>query len=1013
MPLVYPDKAPGYYVLTDSGMMLGDPATLQEQQLLAQYGINVPIVGNAGPQMGQAGSLAGLELAGQPLPGPDTSQTPQMLEEQRLWNDFQLAQGEFYQARQQFVSAGADEAERQARTAWWQQNVTPPSLRDSSTWKPPTSTSGFQTWYEPRREAYEGTYNTQAYQNQQLAQQYSYGTTQAPTPVPTQQVTTNPALLGGTSIQADDGYAARVAAENAQRRAQESLSGSIVGGQAPTPDFSREAAPSVDPRLGTSRVGQPLPPATFPPSQNVWDLSDPASAAAYQEWQASRQFDPSVVLNPVPSGPMSLANPDAMIETIRTLGPDSRLAQALIQQLEASGQQVERLGDPARGRIVDRTVPPNEGPPTYVDSQAGGGTAGGGGAIVDWTSPGGTGPDQSTPWIQPGQNGYNYYWSGTEWIPINSGQTPAYYIDPTTGQPVYPGGASPYGGYYDTGGQFVPYGPPGSAWEPMLPEIFKAQFGPPASWGEYWQNWEQKEPYGVPPEWLQLASGVGPEDRQQIVDWAQGLHTLPPDATMPGWQGAEPGTFRYQPMTPEQWKTAADPVHDALRAMGSGHIPDATMENDSNWAKKLQSWASYYRVGAQGALTGFQGSEPLDPLARLQGQLMGQYNPQAIHQALNPGYYQQAAPAAPGAPAGGPAGISPEAQQYFDDLQNAFGQIETITNPGVSPEAQQYFDELDAIIAQLNQPPAATPEAQQYFDRINSTISRLQQPAATTPEAQQYFDALEAAFAQIQQSQAQQAAPAASNAIVDSSQQGASDYSRTGTVESLRRTPRVGSPPADTGLPAGNQYVDLSTMTTSELLAWLAQQQAQTYDPTVQPQPGGAGSNPMDWNDLLTRWRDTYDFRYNVLDPRNRANGPNEYPVAFNLQGYNVPEGVQQSWSQALQQNQSTPAPAVAGGSWQELPTQYLFSDLLQARNQGVATQLQQRAAGQGAPDIYGGLLGDIERARGSLVDQAAAAYRPQAYELEKQVTDQTNQLLQALTNAQMETQRFTQMAGR
>lgn len=83
------------------------------------------------------------------------------------------------------------------------------------------------------------------------------------------------------------------------------------------------------------------------------------------------------------------------------------------------------------------------------------------------------------------------------------------------------------------------------------------------------------------------------------------------------------------------------------------------------------------------------------------------------------------------------------------------------------------------------------------------------------------------------------------------------------------------------------------------------------------------------------------------------------------------------------------------------------FSGMLTARNQGLNQQVSQRAAGMGMTNVFDPLMAEQYRSRATLANQAQAAYQPLAYQQQKALREQTDQLLQAINQAEQEQERI------
>ncbi len=91
----------------------------------------------------------------------------------------------------------------------------------------------------------------------------------------------------------------------------------------------------------------------------------------------------------------------------------------------------------------------------------------------------------------------------------------------------------------------------------------------------------------------------------------------------------------------------------------------------------------------------------------------------------------------------------------------------------------------------------------------------------------------------------------------------------------------------------------------------------------------------------------------------------------------------------------------------------YEFGGMINARNQGMAQALRQKAAGMGVQGAYQGTMDAATQARQTLVNQSMAAYRPIAYQAQQQIQGNTDELLNALAQANFEGQKTIAGAGR
>ena len=91
----------------------------------------------------------------------------------------------------------------------------------------------------------------------------------------------------------------------------------------------------------------------------------------------------------------------------------------------------------------------------------------------------------------------------------------------------------------------------------------------------------------------------------------------------------------------------------------------------------------------------------------------------------------------------------------------------------------------------------------------------------------------------------------------------------------------------------------------------------------------------------------------------------------------------------------------------------YNFGGMVDARNQGMAQALRQRAAGMGVQGGYQGTIDAATQARQTLVNQSMAAYRPMAYQAQQQIQTDTDQLINAISQADYEGRKAVTGAGR
>lgn len=95
------------------------------------------------------------------------------------------------------------------------------------------------------------------------------------------------------------------------------------------------------------------------------------------------------------------------------------------------------------------------------------------------------------------------------------------------------------------------------------------------------------------------------------------------------------------------------------------------------------------------------------------------------------------------------------------------------------------------------------------------------------------------------------------------------------------------------------------------------------------------------------------------------------------------------------------------------LTEDYDFTKDISARDVGLNKYLRQQAAQMGVENAYAGVGGVAQRARSTLADTSLAAYRPQAYQTQQQLQDQTQQLLTSIAQAEFESDKAIAEAGR
>lgn len=91
----------------------------------------------------------------------------------------------------------------------------------------------------------------------------------------------------------------------------------------------------------------------------------------------------------------------------------------------------------------------------------------------------------------------------------------------------------------------------------------------------------------------------------------------------------------------------------------------------------------------------------------------------------------------------------------------------------------------------------------------------------------------------------------------------------------------------------------------------------------------------------------------------------------------------------------------------------YDIKGMVDARQQSLAAALRQRSAALGLGNALGGITDEAMRARETLASMSMAAYRPQAFQAQQGLDDQTAELLQALAQAQFETEATVEGTGR
>ena len=99
--------------------------------------------------------------------------------------------------------------------------------------------------------------------------------------------------------------------------------------------------------------------------------------------------------------------------------------------------------------------------------------------------------------------------------------------------------------------------------------------------------------------------------------------------------------------------------------------------------------------------------------------------------------------------------------------------------------------------------------------------------------------------------------------------------------------------------------------------------------------------------------------------------------------------------------------------SYQEQFGQSGIPQLLQSRMKGITSEMRRREAGMGLPGVYTGLEFQQEKARSNLARQAEALYQPMAYAMQQRLTREEQDLFNAIVQAELETRRILELAGR
>jgi hypothetical protein len=73
---------------------------------------------------------------------------------------------------------------------------------------------------------------------------------------------------------------------------------------------------------------------------------------------------------------------------------------------------------------------------------------------------------------------------------------------------------------------------------------------------------------------------------------------------------------------------------------------------------------------------------------------------------------------------------------------------------------------------------------------------------------------------------------------------------------------------------------------------------------------------------------------------------------------------------------------------------------MVDARQKGLSAALKQQAAGMGITGAYDASINSSLNARQTLIDKSIAAYRPEAYQQQQALSQNSNQLLQSIMEA-------------
>ncbi len=572
------------------------------------------------------------------------------------------------------------------------------------------------------------------------------------------------------------------------------------------------------------------------------------------------------------------------------------------------------------------------------------------------------------------------------------------YPDPVTGEWVPYGGYSEYGGFYDNEGKWHWYGPYGTEYEPMTPGVLAAQ-GAPASpeyeqWLNNWQNYQRT--IHVPDEWRWfLQPSFTPEGQEYIENAVHGGQLLA--GTLPQQWPVEEGAFRYVPFTPSEYKEALTPFADwmeAFKATHGGHVAD------EYWYRKARDWADYYKEGAMASLGLSPEYQPLDPLARLQGQLLGQFNPEFLNEAFT------------ATPPTAPDWINLPDRSFAETIERRLPEDreEVPTQPyqgwrvpGTTPTG--------LTVDILQDLPESTKTVLNWWTAMGGDLSDFTlYPENYTPTYENYQELPTATRTVLDWWAAMGGDP---NDLLANANLPALGYTAD-QIADLQRSGVVGGTGSVLagsrleGRPSGTVAYDLGdylriptegATVPPEVQEWVdAMMAAQLAE--IGGEPGGPRATTITVRGLSpteTEEPPTY-AELNPRTPVVSLTSPDVYTQWMERRGEYIPETAETA----------AQAPAGFGTGWDRE-----FYDILTNQQRNLQTQLGGREAGMGTPGLYGGLLGDINRARGALSQQAQAQFVPQAWQLQQDVQSQTQQLLSSLAQADLEARRVAGTAGR